>query len=288
MPTAGRAAASAAAASNRNSRRLPVCCPQAFSAGVGNWVADEVLYQARMHPEQPVSDLSQEQVAAVHAALDSVIQLAVSVDADSHKFPRDWLFHYRWTGKKASSINGGRIEFLTVGGRTSAFVPSVQRLVSNGAANMFAVAAAAEDGSQPGTSRAKGKANAAGRKRKAEAAEAESDPAVVAAVEAAAKEVVAEVAAVNAAAKAAAKAAKAPPRKRGGKQDVAAAEAPAASVEAAPAARAALATRRAASAQVAAAAAKAPSAAGKRAAAAKVRLQLPRLQPCGFCCSGRS
>lgn len=37
-------------------------CMQSFSAGVGNWVADEVLFQARVHPEQPANSLTAEQV----------------------------------------------------------------------------------------------------------------------------------------------------------------------------------------------------------------------------------
>ena len=39
---------------------------QSFSAGVGNWVADEILYQARIHPEQKPGSLAEEQVAALH------------------------------------------------------------------------------------------------------------------------------------------------------------------------------------------------------------------------------
>jgi formamidopyrimidine-DNA glycosylase len=35
---------------------------QSFSAGVGNWVADEVLYQAAIHPEQPAHSIPAEQV----------------------------------------------------------------------------------------------------------------------------------------------------------------------------------------------------------------------------------
>lgn len=39
---------------------------QSFAAGVGNWVADEILYQARIHPEQKAASLTDEQVAALH------------------------------------------------------------------------------------------------------------------------------------------------------------------------------------------------------------------------------
>ena len=50
--------------------------------------------------------------------------------ADSENFPENWLFKYRWgKGKKEASVlpNGEKISFVTVGGRTSAIVPSVQK-----------------------------------------------------------------------------------------------------------------------------------------------------------------
>lgn len=51
--------------------------------------------------------------------------------ADSEKFPDGWLFKHRWgKGKKnkpAVLPNGDKIVYLTVGGRTSAVVPSVQK-----------------------------------------------------------------------------------------------------------------------------------------------------------------
>ncbi|XP_024540788.1 formamidopyrimidine-DNA glycosylase isoform X5 [Selaginella moellendorffii] len=35
-----------------------VLLDQSFIAGIGNWIADEVLYQSRIHPEQPASTLT--------------------------------------------------------------------------------------------------------------------------------------------------------------------------------------------------------------------------------------
>lgn len=71
---------------------------QGFCAGVGNWVADEVLWQARLHPEQVVSALGDEHIKALHQALREVVQTAVAADADSTKFPKDWMFHVRCDG----------------------------------------------------------------------------------------------------------------------------------------------------------------------------------------------
>jgi formamidopyrimidine-DNA glycosylase len=104
---------------------------QSFSAGVGNWVADEVLFQSRIHPEQPANSLTQEQVKELHKHVQEVCRLASAVNADSTLMPDSWLFHHRW-GKGAAvkaKIKGHTIDHITVGGRTSAYVPALQKLV---------------------------------------------------------------------------------------------------------------------------------------------------------------
>ncbi|KAL4525501.1 hypothetical protein Ndes2437A_g03957 [Nannochloris sp. 'desiccata'] len=107
---------------------------QSFSAGVGNWVADEVLYQSRVHPEQPANSLTREQAVELHKQVQEVCRRASDVDADSTRMPNSWLFHHRW-GKGAAikaKIDGHAIEHITVGGRTSAYVPALQKLVEGG------------------------------------------------------------------------------------------------------------------------------------------------------------
>ncbi|XP_022998521.1 formamidopyrimidine-DNA glycosylase isoform X2 [Cucurbita maxima] len=100
---------------------------QSYISGIGNWVADEVLYQARIHPNQSAATLSKESCAALHKSIQKVLKRAVDVDAESNNFPEEWLFHFRW-GKKPGKVNGKEIHFITTGGRTSAFVPELQKL----------------------------------------------------------------------------------------------------------------------------------------------------------------
>ncbi|GKV07489.1 hypothetical protein SLEP1_g19261 [Rubroshorea leprosula] len=78
---------------------------QSFISGIGNWVADEVLYQARIHPQTPASNLSKENCATLLKSIKEVIQYAVKVDAECSCFPNEWLFHFRW-GKKPGKVNG--------------------------------------------------------------------------------------------------------------------------------------------------------------------------------------
>ncbi|KAI9327775.1 AtMMH-1 [Obelidium mucronatum] len=137
-------------------RTLPIknlLLDQSFSAGIGNWVADEVLYQAKIHPGQYTQTLLDTEISNLYDTIVSVIKIACDANADSELFPKTWLFHYRWfKGKRAtteekeendtkkkgkgkkqpppppSMPDGNLIEFETLGGRTSAFVPAVQVL----------------------------------------------------------------------------------------------------------------------------------------------------------------
>lgn len=99
---------------------------QNFIAGIGNWIADEVLYQANIHPEQIANSMSEKECIALHRCIQEVIKFSVEVDADSDRFPQSWIFHHRWM-KKPGQIGGNKIDFITVGGRTSAYVPALQK-----------------------------------------------------------------------------------------------------------------------------------------------------------------
>jgi formamidopyrimidine-DNA glycosylase len=104
-----------------------VLLDQSLFAGVGNWVADEVLYQARLSPRRPASSLGMAEVRRLRDKLHDVIARAVAVGADSDRFPPTWLFHSRW-GRRAGALTA-RAEAIvheTIGGRTTAWVPSRQ------------------------------------------------------------------------------------------------------------------------------------------------------------------
>ncbi|XP_030491823.2 formamidopyrimidine-DNA glycosylase isoform X1 [Cannabis sativa] len=108
---------------------------QSFISGIGNWIADEVLYQARIHPEQPAATLSRECCATLNKCIKEVIEKAVEVGADSSQFPSNWIFHSREKKPGEAFIDGNQIEFITSRGRTTAFVPELQKEIGNHAAN---------------------------------------------------------------------------------------------------------------------------------------------------------
>lgn len=107
---------------------------QSFSAGVGNWIADEVLFHSAVHPEQTAKSLSPEKIKLLYRNIEYVCKTAVEVNADSREFPSNWLFKHRWgKGKDKSTLvlpsgEKASIKWITVGGRTSAVVQQVQKL----------------------------------------------------------------------------------------------------------------------------------------------------------------
>ena len=105
---------------------------QAILAGVGNWVADEVLYQARVHPAAPAGGLGEAALGRLAAALPAVAKTAVDAGADESRFPEDFIFHVRWDERAGNSLLGRRVAWTKVGGRTTAYVPDLQKLAGDG------------------------------------------------------------------------------------------------------------------------------------------------------------
>ena len=101
---------------------------QGFAAGVGNWIADEVLYQARIDPRRRVESLAADEVALIRRRLAAIVRTAVRVNSVSERFPRTWLFHHRWGRDASARTHDGRpVRHVTIAGRTTAWVPGVQR-----------------------------------------------------------------------------------------------------------------------------------------------------------------
>ncbi|MFL5784707.1 MAG: Fpg/Nei family DNA glycosylase [Bacteriovoracaceae bacterium] len=99
---------------------------QSLISGIGNYMADEILFQARIDPRRKAGSLTSQELSRIRSKIISVSKIAVKANADSDKFPKNWLFHHRW-GKKAGHVSSGEtIRHTEVGGRTTAWVPELQ------------------------------------------------------------------------------------------------------------------------------------------------------------------
>jgi formamidopyrimidine-DNA glycosylase len=101
---------------------------QELFAGVGNWIADEALYQARIAPARLGASLSAAEVNRLREKLIEICQIAVDAGADSDLYPETWIFKHRWGGGRGVELFEGKpIVREQIGGRTTAWVPKVQK-----------------------------------------------------------------------------------------------------------------------------------------------------------------
>jgi formamidopyrimidine-DNA glycosylase len=105
--------------------------------GIGNWMADEILWRAAIHPRQKAGDLSQAQVRALHRECRQVCRLAlVAIAGRGRALPKDlnvnipksWLFRHRWRQGGSDPRTGTPLAHATIGGRTTCWSPARQKL----------------------------------------------------------------------------------------------------------------------------------------------------------------
>ncbi|WP_303312468.1 Fpg/Nei family DNA glycosylase [Hymenobacter sp. BT730] len=114
----------------------PLLLQQNIAAGLGNWIVDEVLFQARIHPERPANSLSIEHFGALYNAVQLVLTTAIRHEAVYRYFPASFLIHAReWdnspTPETANHLNcpihkEAVIEKTYVGGRATYTCPLCQ------------------------------------------------------------------------------------------------------------------------------------------------------------------
>jgi formamidopyrimidine-DNA glycosylase len=99
---------------------------QGFLAGIGNIYSDEILFQARLHPNIKCQCLDNRELAALHRAIAHVLRLAIAREADPENLPRSWLLANRHKNGECPRC-GAPLADIAVGGRTAYYCPSCQR-----------------------------------------------------------------------------------------------------------------------------------------------------------------
>jgi formamidopyrimidine-DNA glycosylase len=98
---------------------------QRLVAGVGNLIADELLWQARIHPRRPIQDLSDGERVALYGAMRRVLRESV----DRYDFiprKRSWLSHVRGLPGATCPRCGTPLARSVAGGRTTHSCPRCQ------------------------------------------------------------------------------------------------------------------------------------------------------------------
>jgi formamidopyrimidine-DNA glycosylase len=103
----------------------PFLMNQRNLAGVGNLIADEALWQARIHPARAIASLSDEEIRRLHGKLRHVLRTAVERFDDVPAL-RGWLTHVRGRPGAACPRCRTPLERSVVGGRTTYACPRCQ------------------------------------------------------------------------------------------------------------------------------------------------------------------
>src|SRR5204863_393146 len=66
-------------------------------SGIGNWMADEILWRARILPSKRTGKLSESERAAIFQATKFVVRKSLqTLGKDFSDPPRNWLIHQKW------------------------------------------------------------------------------------------------------------------------------------------------------------------------------------------------
>ncbi|HEY0969089.1 MAG TPA: DNA-formamidopyrimidine glycosylase family protein [Opitutaceae bacterium] len=97
--------------------------------GVGNWMADEILWRAGIHPRRPAGSLNDTEVAAVHRETRWVADRALKTIGETFVDPpKTWLFPHRWEDGGRCPRTGEALIREEIGGRTTCWSPGRQSL----------------------------------------------------------------------------------------------------------------------------------------------------------------
>jgi formamidopyrimidine-DNA glycosylase len=106
-----------------------VLMDQALIAGIGNIYADEILFQARLHPKTPATSLEEGQRVELFRQIKQVLTRAIDSGAGAEEFlerlPDHFLLPQRKQGGKCPRC-GSPIATLKAAGRTSYYCPRCQ------------------------------------------------------------------------------------------------------------------------------------------------------------------
>ena len=100
---------------------------QEFFIGIGNWMADEILWRAKIHPRRPAGRLSTAEARAIWRATRFVCAGALRIVAKDYSDPPpSWLFRHRWESGGRCPKDDSDLARATIGGRTTAWCPQCQ------------------------------------------------------------------------------------------------------------------------------------------------------------------
>ncbi|MBU3664702.1 MAG: Fpg/Nei family DNA glycosylase [Chthoniobacterales bacterium] len=95
--------------------------------GVGNWMADEIVWRCRIRPDTKIGNLKDNDFNILWRETIEVCRAALkTIGTHGKQPPRAWLFHSRWADGGRCPRDGTLLLRAQVGGRTTAWCPRCQ------------------------------------------------------------------------------------------------------------------------------------------------------------------
>jgi formamidopyrimidine-DNA glycosylase len=127
---------------SRRAQIKPLILDQKVVAGIGNIYADEILFDARLHPRRKADTLSNEEWAALRGAIRENLAAGVEHRGTTVRLYRDvlnrpgehqnYLRVFEKHGRPCPEGCGGEVVRESVGGRPTHYCPECQRLSGGG------------------------------------------------------------------------------------------------------------------------------------------------------------
>ena len=118
----------AAVKRHRNTSLKSFLLMQRYFPGVGNWMADEILWRARLDPRRTPGSLDDGEIKALFQRLRWVCRQSLRIVGDHWgEFPESWLFRRRWKEGSACPKTRGPLVRERIGGRTTCWSPQWQK-----------------------------------------------------------------------------------------------------------------------------------------------------------------
>ncbi|WP_043585259.1 Fpg/Nei family DNA glycosylase [Geminisphaera colitermitum] len=97
--------------------------------GIGNWMADEILWRSAIHPRQLAGELTPAEIRKLWRETRWVCEQAQATIGETYADPPStWLFPHRWEDGGKCPRTGAPLVREQIGGRTTCWSPKRQRL----------------------------------------------------------------------------------------------------------------------------------------------------------------
>jgi len=109
-----------------NGALKPLLLKQNVIAGIGNIMADEILWDSKLHPQYMTGELSESEIGRIYRSMRKIIKRTLAAKGNSL---RDWIMPDGTKGESIGQLKaygraglacarcGGRIERIVIGGR---------------------------------------------------------------------------------------------------------------------------------------------------------------------------